>query len=77
MRPAICPEPPLVFSHELLGGLRFGFWWFPLNELHVHSSMWNEAEALSEYGVVPEFFALQIASFGAAASQAYVSMFTD
>jgi hypothetical protein len=23
-------------------------------ELHVYSSMWSEAEALSEYGVVPE-----------------------
>jgi hypothetical protein len=21
----VCPEPPLVFSHELLGGLRNGF----------------------------------------------------
>jgi hypothetical protein len=31
-----------------------GFWWFPLYEMHVYSSMWNEAEALSEYGVVPE-----------------------
>jgi hypothetical protein len=24
--------------------------------LHVYSSMWSEAEALSEYGVVPELF---------------------
>jgi hypothetical protein len=30
-----------------------GFWWFPLYELHVYSSMWSEAEALSEYGVGP------------------------
>jgi hypothetical protein len=35
-------------------------WWFPPLELHVHSSMWNEAEALSEYGVVPESFILCI-----------------
>jgi hypothetical protein len=24
--------------------------------LHVYSSMWSEAEALNEYGVVPEYF---------------------
>jgi hypothetical protein len=35
-------------------GCVLGFWWFPLYELHVYSSMWSEAEALSEYGVVPE-----------------------
>jgi hypothetical protein len=30
-----------------------GFWWLPLYELHACPSMWSEAEALSEYGVVP------------------------
>jgi hypothetical protein len=50
----VFPEPPLVFSHELLGGLRTGFLVFPLYEWHVYSSKWNEAEALSEYGVVTE-----------------------
>jgi hypothetical protein len=25
VRISVCPEPPLVFSHELLGGLRTGF----------------------------------------------------
>jgi hypothetical protein len=35
-------------------GYVLGFWWFPLNQLHMHSSMWSKAEALSEYGVVPE-----------------------
>jgi hypothetical protein len=25
----------------------------------VYSSMWSEAEALSEYGVVPEYFVIQ------------------
>jgi hypothetical protein len=33
-----------------------GFWWFPLYELHVYSSMWSEAKALSEYGVVRKQF---------------------
>jgi hypothetical protein len=47
-------EPPLVFSHKLLGGLRTGFLVVSPFELHVYSSMWSEAEALSEYGVVPE-----------------------
>jgi hypothetical protein len=26
----------------------------PLHELHVYSSVWSEADALSEYGVLPE-----------------------
>jgi hypothetical protein len=50
----VCPDPPLVFSHELCAGCVLGFWWFPLYDLHVYFSMWREAEALSEYGVVPE-----------------------
>jgi hypothetical protein len=50
----VCPEPPLVFSHELLGGVRTGFLVFSLYELHVYSSTGSEAEALSEYGVVPK-----------------------
>jgi hypothetical protein len=37
-------------------GCVLSFWWFPLYELHVYSSMWSEAEAVSEYGVVPELF---------------------
>jgi hypothetical protein len=32
----------------------WGFWWFLPFELHVYSSTWSEAEALSAYGVVPE-----------------------
>jgi hypothetical protein len=35
-------------------GCVLGIWWFPLYELPVYSSTWNEAEALSEYGVVTE-----------------------
>jgi hypothetical protein len=31
------------------------FWWFPLNELYVCPSMWSEAEAVSEHGLVPEY----------------------
>jgi hypothetical protein len=64
----VCPEPPLVFSHALLGGLRTGFLVVsslrigngettPIHmqfELHVYSSPWSEAEAPSEYGVVTE-----------------------
>jgi hypothetical protein len=42
-------------------GCVLGFWWFPLYELHVHSSTWSEAEVLSEYGVVPEQFVYFIA----------------
>jgi hypothetical protein len=30
--------------------------WCSVYELHVYSSMWSEAEALSEYGKVPELF---------------------
>jgi hypothetical protein len=39
---------------ELLGRVRLGFLLVSPFELHVYSSMWSEAEALSEYGVVPE-----------------------
>jgi hypothetical protein len=46
--------PPLVFYMSCSVGCVWGFWWFPPFELHVYSSMWSEAEALSEYGVVPE-----------------------
>jgi hypothetical protein len=53
---AVFPEPPLLFSHELLAGLRAGFWWLPLSELHVHSPTGGEAEAQSEYGVGTEYF---------------------
>jgi hypothetical protein len=42
------------FRTSSWAGFVLGFWWFPLYELHVYSSMWSEAEALSEYGVVPE-----------------------
>jgi hypothetical protein len=46
--------PPLVFYTSCSVGCVWGFWWFPPFDLHVYSSMWSEAEALSEYGVVPE-----------------------
>jgi hypothetical protein len=49
----VCPEPPLVRT-SFWAGCVLGFWWFLLYELHVYSSMWIEAEALSEYGLVPE-----------------------
>jgi hypothetical protein len=42
------------FRTSSWAGCVLGFWWFPLYELHVYSSMWSEAEALSEYGVVPK-----------------------
>jgi hypothetical protein len=48
----VCAEPPLVFSHELVAGCVLGFWCLLLYKLHMYSSMWSEAEALSEYGVV-------------------------
>jgi hypothetical protein len=41
------------FCSSSWAGCVLGFWWLPLYELHVYSSMWSEAEALSEYGVVP------------------------
>jgi hypothetical protein len=44
----------LSFRTSSRAGCVLGFWWFALYELHVISSMWSEAEALSEYGVVPE-----------------------
>jgi hypothetical protein len=28
VRVLVCPQPPRVFSHEFLGRLRTGFWWF-------------------------------------------------
>jgi hypothetical protein len=47
----VCPEPPLVFWHELLGGLRTGFLVVsPLRIACVFLHM-SEAEALSEYGM--------------------------
>jgi hypothetical protein len=46
--------PPLVFYTSCLVGCVWGFWWFPLFELHVYSSMWSQAEALSEYDILPE-----------------------
>jgi hypothetical protein len=46
--------PPLVFYTSCSVGCVWGFWRFPPFELHVYSSMWSEAEGLSEYGVVPE-----------------------
>jgi hypothetical protein len=46
--------PPLVFYTSCSVACVLGFWWFPPVELRVYSSMWSEAEALSEYGVVPE-----------------------
>jgi hypothetical protein len=46
--------PPLVFYTSGSVGCVWGFWWFPPFELHVYPSMWSEAEALIEYGVVPE-----------------------
>jgi hypothetical protein len=59
----VCLEPPLVFSHELLGRLRTGFLVvYPFvsgglpYELHVYSSTGSEAEALSEYGPRFAFF---------------------
>jgi hypothetical protein len=54
MRPVqipVCPEPPLVFSHELLGGSRTGLLVIFFYEFHVYCFMWSEA--LSEYGEVP------------------------
>jgi hypothetical protein len=42
------------FRMSSWAGCVLGFWWFPLYKLHAYSSMWSEAEALSEYGVVPE-----------------------
>jgi hypothetical protein len=52
----VCPEPPGIFSHELLSGWRTGFLVVsPLRiTLHVYSSTWSDAKALSEYVVVPE-----------------------
>jgi hypothetical protein len=52
VRIPVCPESPLIFSHELLSSLRIGFLVDPLYELHVYSSAGSEAEALSEYGAV-------------------------
>jgi hypothetical protein len=61
--PRACPSgfkpqsrraPPLVFYTSCSEGCVCGFWWFPRFELHVYSSMWSEAESLSEYGVVPK-----------------------
>jgi hypothetical protein len=46
--------PPLVFYMSCSVGCVWGFWWFLPLELHVYSSMWFEAEALSAFGVVPE-----------------------
>jgi hypothetical protein len=41
--------------YELLGRMRLGFLVVStLSKLHVYYSMWSEAEALGEYGVVPE-----------------------
>jgi hypothetical protein len=42
------------FRTSSWAGCVLDFWWFPLYELHVYSSMWSEAEALSEYCAVPE-----------------------
>jgi hypothetical protein len=42
------------FRTSSWAGCVLGFCWFPLSELHVYTSMWSEAEALSEYGVVSE-----------------------
>jgi hypothetical protein len=62
-QPRACPPgfksrsrraPPLVFYACCSVGCVWGFWWFPPFELHVYSSMWNEAEAQSEYGVATE-----------------------
>jgi hypothetical protein len=53
VRIPVCPEPPLVFSHELLGGLRTGFQVVsPLRIACVF--LHSEAEGPSEYGVVTE-----------------------
>jgi hypothetical protein len=59
MRRVQIPVPPSATSrllYELLGRVRLGFLVVPPFELHVYSSMWSEAEALSEYGVVPKQF---------------------
>jgi hypothetical protein len=52
-RPGSNPGPAqrhLVLYTSCSVGCVRGFWWFPPFELHVYSSMWSEAEALSEYG---------------------------
>jgi hypothetical protein len=43
-----------LFRTSSWAGCVLDFWWSLLCELHVYFSMWSEAEALSEYGVVPE-----------------------
>jgi hypothetical protein len=51
------PVPPSATSRLYTScsvGCVWGLWWFPPFELHVYSSMWIEAEAPSEHGVVPE-----------------------
>ncbi|NJR42087.1 MAG: hypothetical protein HC767_04980, partial [Akkermansiaceae bacterium] len=53
------PVPPRATSclfFKLLGGVRLGsFWWFPPHELHEFRHLLGaEAEAHTEYGVVPE-----------------------
>jgi hypothetical protein len=47
----VLPSAISRLLHKLLGRVRLGF---PPFELHVYFSMWSEAEALSEYGAVPE-----------------------
>jgi hypothetical protein len=42
--------PPPVFYTSCSVGCVWGFWWFPPFEMHVYSSIWSEAEALSKYG---------------------------
>jgi hypothetical protein len=59
MRPGSNPGPPRATSRPYARAPgRVANWvsgdCFSLYKLHVYSSMWSEAEALSEYGVVPE-----------------------
>jgi hypothetical protein len=48
----------MCFRTSSWAGCVLDFWWLPLYELHLYSSTWSEAEALSEYGVVTEYIVL-------------------
>jgi hypothetical protein len=49
----VCPDPP-SFCTGSWAGCVLGFWWLPVYELLVYSSVGSEAEAQSEYGVATE-----------------------
>jgi hypothetical protein len=51
-----CPQPPLVFSRELLGRLRTGFLVVSPERIACEFFTGSEAEAQSKYGVVTEWF---------------------